>query len=179
MEKYNEIVTKSLIDFEEIKYVLANNNIKLVNSDEIKESYYLHKNVSLRNANYKKILENCYRLINVRGKIYLVYKSREDSKTIETKIEIINEEECIEFLNHTGYYESFTIEKDVYEYSDGRHNMSVINLLNIGNFLRISQDEASIEELKEILKEFRIPFNEAECEESLEKLVISKNRRYM
>lgn len=179
MEKYNEIISKSLIDFEEIKLVFANNNIKLVNSYQVKERYFLKQSISFKTANYKKILENSYIFSEVNEKKYLCYKSKSNEQKEISKIEIVNEEDCIDFLNHIGLKETFSIEKNIYSYTDGLNEFSIINLINLGLYVSAKKENATVDELKGILSSFHIPYNESECDESIEKVVISKARRYL
>ena len=178
MRLYTEIISKSLIDFEEMKFVLANNNIKLVKSEQVKERYFLKNDISFKSASYKKILENTYILEEIEDKKSLVYKTYGDYQKAVSKIEHVNEEDTIDFLNHIGFKETFAIEKNIYDFSDGINEFSVINLINTGLYLSVKKENTTIEELKEILSSFKIPYNEAECNESIEKLVISKVRRY-
>lgn len=179
MDRYNQIITKSLIDFEEIKFILANNNIKLVNSYEIKERYFLKNCVNFKTASYDKILQNSYVLAGVNQKLYLSYTSVLESEKTTTKIEISNEKECVEFLNHIGLKESFTIEKNVYVYSGGENQFSIINLIGIGLYLSVVKENTKIDHLKEILSTFNIPYDEENCNVSLEKLFINKLRRHI
>ena len=179
MKIYNEIITKSLIDFEEIKFVFANNNIDLARSEEVKERYFLKNNISFKTASYKTILDNCYILVENNDKRYLVYKSHDELKRSQSSIEILNEEDCIDFLNHIGFKEAFNIEKNIYVFSNGKYECNVINLINMGIYLSVQKENASLEELKELLDTFNLPYKEDECDESIEKLVISKVRRYL
>ena len=41
MGKYCEIISRSLIDFEEIKMILANNNVMLVSGSQINDRVFL------------------------------------------------------------------------------------------------------------------------------------------
>ena len=179
MEIYNEIISKSLIDFEEIKLVLANNNIELVESKQIKERYFLNGKVNFKTANYKKILKNSYILLSINDNEYICYKSYDDYEKRKSKIKIYDEEECIDLLNHAGYKEVFTIEKNVYTYSNGINELHVINLINIGVYVSVKKQGESLENLKDILSTFDIPYQEDECDESIEKLVIRKIRRHL
>ena len=43
MKKYCELISKSLIDFEEIKMILANNNVLLLSGYQAKERVFLKK----------------------------------------------------------------------------------------------------------------------------------------
>lgn len=179
MEIYNEIITKALIDFEEIKFVFANNNIKLVRSEEIKERYFLKKDISFKTASYKTILDNCYILVEKNDKNYLVYKNHDELQKCKSSIEITNKNDCIDFLNHIGFKETFNIEKNVYVFSNGENECEVINLINMGIYLSVGKENASLNDLKNILNTFKLPYKEDECNESIEKLVISKVRRYL
>ena len=179
MKIYSEIISKSLIDFEEIKFILANNNIELVKSEQVKERYFLNKDITFKSASYKKILENVYILEEIEEKKSLVYKTYDDYHKSVSKIEIINEKDCVDFLNHIGFNEAFTIEKNVYDFSNGVNEFSVINLINSGLYLNVQKEDATLEELKQILDSFKVPYKEDECNESLEKLMISKVRRYL
>lgn len=179
MKVYNEIISKSLIDFEELKFVLANNNVNLVNSKQIKETYFLNNNISFKTANYKKILENSYVLLDINEKLYLAYQSYDQNTKSTSSIEINNREDCIEFLNHAGFNEILTIEKNVYDYNNGENNLSVINLINVGLYLSVKKENSSVNELKQILDSFNIPYKNDMCDESIEKVVINKVRRYI
>lgn len=179
MKIYSEIISKSLIDFEEIKFILANNNIELVRSEQVKERYFLSNDITFKSASYKKILENIYILEEIENKMSLVYKTYSDYHESISKIEIVSEEDCIDFLNHIGFKEIFTIEKNIYDFSDGVNEFSVINLINTGLYLSVKKENATIDELKQILDSFKIPYKEDECNESIEKIMISKIRRYL
>jgi adenylate cyclase class IV len=179
MEKYNEIISKSLIDFEEIKFILANNNVELVKSYEIKERYFLNKSIKFKSATFERIMKNSYILTSENDDLYLSYKSKEDNSKLISKLKIVDSDSCIEFLNHVGFKETFGIEKNVYVYSDGINKINIINLINIGLYLNVKKEEASINELKDILSSFAIPYNEDNIDESIEKLVINKVRRYL
>ena len=179
MKVYNEIITKSLIDFEEIKLIFANNNIELVKSEQIKERFFLKKDISFKTASYKKILDNSYILLEKNERPYLNYKSHNGLEKCSSTIEIIDENECIDFLNHIGFKEVFNIEKNVYLFSDGINECSVIHLINTGIYLSTKKENATKEELKNILDAFKLPYKEDECDESIEKIVISKIRRYL
>lgn len=179
MITYNEIICRSLIDFEEIKFVLANNNIELVNSNQVKERYFLKNDISFKNASYKKILENSFILSDINDKKYLSYKSFNEYTKSISKIEVVNEDECIDFLTHIGYKEAFVLEKNVYQYSDTIHTLNIINLINIGLYLSVAKEDASSDELKEILSSFNIPYDDQDLNVSIEKLVMSKDRRYL
>lgn len=179
MIKYNEIITKSLIDFEEIKFVLANNNIDLVKSEQIKERYFLKDSVSLKSSNYNSILDNCYVLSNANNKSYLSIKKKQNIEVSISRMEIVDEEETVDFLSYIGYKEAFNIEKNVYVYSNKENEMKIIDLMNVGTFISVRKDNSSLEELKDILSSFGLPFNEEECNESIEKIMLSKVRRHM
>lgn len=179
MKIYNEIITKSLIDFEEIKLILANNNVELVKSEQIKERYFLKKEISFKTASYKTILDNSYVLLEKDEKVYLNYKTYNELEKCSSSIEIVDENECIDFLNHIGFKETFNIEKNVYLFSNENNQFSVINLINTGIYLSAEKENASKEELMDILNSFKLPYKEDECNESIEKLVISKVRRYL
>lgn len=179
MKQYNEIISASLIDFEEIKLVLANNNIELISSSEIKERYFLSKDVSFKNANYRKIIEKNYVVVRIDDKLYLSHRSKLGYQKTVSNIEVINENDCIDFLNHIGFEEAFEIEMNVYEYGDSYKRLRVINLIGIGLFLSVRKEDASEEELKNILSSFKIPYNEDDCDVGFERLAISKARRYM
>lgn len=179
MIKYNEIITKSLIDFEEIKFVLANNNIDLVKSEQIKERYFLKDSVSLKSSNYNSILDNCYVLSNANNKLYLSIKKKQNIEVSISRMEIVDEEETVDFLSYIGYKEAFNIEKNVYVYSNKENEMKIIDLMNVGTFISVRKDNSSLEELKDILSSFGLPFNEEECNESIEKIMLSKVRRHM
>ena len=179
MEEYNEIVTKSLIDFEEIKLILANNNIDLVKSYHIAEEYYLNSEVSLKSATFQRILDNSYIIISDGNKQYLSYKSKQGLNVRISKMVISDIKDCTNLLLHKGYIESFNIEKNVYEYSNGNDTIYVIDILNLATFFCIKKKDASLLELKEILSSFNMPFNEDKCNEEIEKVVIAKLRRYI
>jgi len=179
MERYNEIISESLIDFEEIKFILANNNIELTSSLEIKQRYFLKKDVSFKKANISKIIENSYILENIEHKLYLSYKTIDKNHIIKSKIEIIDEDMCIEFLNHAGFEKAFTIEKNVYVYQNAKSKISVVNLIGIGLYLNVRKENASEEELKLILSSFGLPYKENKCDVNFERLAINKARRYL
>ncbi len=179
MVKYNEIITKSLIDFEEIKFVLANNNIELVKSKQIKERYFLKDSISLKSSNYSSILENCYVLSNDNHKLSLSIKKKNDLEVTISRMEVVNEEETVDFLSHIGFNEAFYVEKNVYTYSDEINEIKIIDLMNVGTYVSVSKENSSLEELKSILASFNIPCNEEEYNESIEKTILSKVRRYM
>lgn len=178
MHTYNEIVSRSLIDFEEIKFVLANNNIKLVNSNQVRERYFLKENISFKNASFKKIFENSFILSDIDDKKYLSYRTYTDYTKSNSKMEINDEKECVDFLDHIGYKEVYLLEKNVYEYSDGANILQIINVINMGIYVSVQKENATIEELKEILESFNIPFDHDDCNVSIERLIISKDRRY-
>ena len=179
MEKYNEIIKPALIDFEEIKFILANNNINLITSKEIREKYYLKNDISLKTAKYQTIIDNSYILINVNEtKSYLSYKKQYGNEKEVSLISIEEEKECIDFLNHAGYKEAFTIEKNVYEYENDSNKLEIVNLIGIGLYLSMKSNDESVEKLNEIMTTFNIPYDESE-DVVFEKLVINKVRRYM
>ena len=178
MNTYNEIVSKSLIDFEEIKFILANNNIKLVDSNQVKERYFLKGDISFKNASFKKIFENSFILSDIDDKKYLSYRTYTDYTKSNSKMEITNESECIDFLSHIGYKEVYLLEKNVYVYSNGINTLQIINIINMGLYLSVQKENASLDELKEILESFNIPFDHDDCNISIERLIISKDRRY-
>ena len=95
MEKYSEIIRSSLVDFEEIKLILANNNIDLVSSKEIRERYYLKNGISFKSASYQKIIENSYILANVNDKVYLAYKKEIGNDKEIAYLSIANESACL------------------------------------------------------------------------------------
>ena len=179
MEKYNEIIRASLIDFEEIKFILANNNIELISSNEIKENYYLKNGISLKNANYNTLIDKSYILANINDKLYLINKEEDGISKSFTKLEIVNENECVEFLNHAGFKEAFTIEKNIYTYRNNDKYMDVINLIGIGIFLGVRRVDSSEDELITILDSFNLPYNDKENNIVIEKLVLNKLRRYI
>ena len=57
VSKYCEVTSKSLIDFEEIKFILANNNVNLVKAHQLNGKVYLKDTVSVLNSNYKTIID--------------------------------------------------------------------------------------------------------------------------
>jgi adenylate cyclase class IV len=179
MEKYCEITSKSLIDFEEIKFILANNNIDLVSSNQIQEKIFLKNDVSFANANYQTIMDNSLKLSKINDKRYLSYTSGNDIEKKTTRIEINEEDACERFLNHIGYKEVCLLELDMYVYSDGKYELNIINLINIGLYLNVKKSDSNVDELKGILNSFNIPYDEDVCNQSIEKLFINKLRRQM
>lgn len=177
MKICNEIITKSFIDFEEIKFILANNNIELIKSYELKESYFLNEKINFKTADINKIIENSYILSEANKELHLLYVSKKDIEKKVSKIRILDKNECVEFLNHTGFQEKFCIEKNVYVYIKNENMLSIINLIGIGFFIKLEKPGASIEELKAILNEFYIPYDEENCNISIEKKFIDKIRR--
>lgn len=177
MSKYCELTSKSLIDFEEIKMILANNNVELISGHQINDRVFLKTGVSLFNSNYKTIIDNSVVLSSVNDKKYLFYTTGESYNKESTKIEIIDESECEAFLNHIGFEEKFQVDADYYIYSDGSDNLIIINLANIGLYVSVQKENASLDELKSILSSFNVPFDEECCEESVIKLCVNKLRR--
>jgi len=179
MGKYCEITSKSLIDFEEIKFILANNNIDLVSSNEIQEKIFLKNEISFINANYQTIMDNSLILSKIDDKSYLSYTSGNDIEKETTRIEINDEDACERFLNHIGYKQEGVLELDLYVYSDGKNELNIINLINIGLYVSVKKDNSNVGELKEILNSFNIPYDEEVYNESIERLFINKLRRQM
>lgn len=179
MKKYCELISKSLIDFEEIKMILANNNVLLLSGYQAKERVFLKNGISLLNANYKTIIDNSLTISEVDDKKFLFYTTGEKYNKESSKIEIVNESECEEFLNHIGYKEQFVVDSDRYIYSDGNNYLYVTNLANIGLYVGVRKENANEEELKEILSSFDIPYDEEVCDESMERLFVNKLRRQM
>ena len=56
---------------------------------------------------------------------------------------------------------------------------NIINLINIGLYISVRKENATFEEVKEILESFNIPHIEEVLDESIEKLVVNKLRRQM
>ena len=65
------------------------------------------------------------------------------------------------------------MEENVYEYSNGEHTISVVDLIGLGIYLRIKKENANEEDLKNILSLFSIPYNEKDMHVNFEKLVIN------
>ena len=179
MSKYCRLTSKSLIDFEEIKFILANRNVDLISSNQIKERAFLKNDISYINANYKTIVNNLLKISDINGKKYLIHETGYDCDKETTSIEINNEEDCEALLNHIGYSEQYVFDADHYVYSDGINQLEVLNLINIGLYLSVKKEGSNEKELKEILSSFNIPYDEEECNESIEKIFINKLRRQM
>lgn len=179
MGKYCEIISRSLIDFEEIKMILANNNVMLVSGSQINDRVFLKNGVSILNANYKTIVDNSIVISSVNDKKYLLYTTGDSYNKESSKIEIVNETDCEEFLNHIGFKEQFQVDADSYTYSDGINNLIITNLINIGLYVSVRKENATVEELKDILSSFNIPYDEEVVDESIEKLCVNKLRRQM
>ena len=179
VSKYCEVTSKSLIDFEEIKFILANNNVNLVKAHQLNGKVYLKDTVSVLNSNYKTIIDNSLTMYVINGKKYLCYITEDGYYKNTTSIEIVDENECIEFLNHIGFNEQFSLDADYYVYSDGVNMLNIINLINIGLYISVRKENATFEEVKEILESFNIPHIEEVLDESIEKLVVNKLRRQM
>ena len=179
MEKYCEIISKSLIDFEEIKMILANNNVMLISGNQINDRVFLKNGVSLSNSNYKTIIDNSIVISSVNDKKYLLYTTGDSYNKQSSRIEIVNEKDCEEFLNHIGFKETFEVDADCYTYSDGNNSLNIINLINIGLYVNVRKENATVDELREILSSFNIPYDEEVVDESIEKLCVNKLRRQM
>jgi adenylate cyclase class IV len=179
MSKYCRLTSKSLIDFEEIKFILANSNIELISSNQIKERAFLKNDISFVNANYKTIVNNLLKISDINGKKYLIHETGSDYDKEATSIEINSESDCVALLNHIGYSEQYVFDADHYVYSDGTNQLEVLNLINIGLYLSVKKEDSNEKELKEILSSFHIPYDEDECNESIEKIFINKLRRQM
>ena len=122
-------------------------------------------------------MSNSYTIVESGSKKYLSYKTKKGSEVNISQMEILNERDCMDFLSHIGFQETFNIEKNLYEYSDGKNFLSIINMMNIGTFMNIKKENSTKEQLCKILSSFNIPYNENECNEAIEKVVISKIRR--
>ena len=61
---------------------------------------------------------------------------------------------------------------NVYVYGNSKCQMNVVNLIGIGLYLSVQKENASEEELKEILSSFGIPYKENKCDINFERLSI-------